>query len=152
MRVSTYQKWRMPKALIEYLLSAIDFKGKNFISREDYAVRNSFVKLIEENFQKKAEVDCFATKKNSQCISFFTKDEDALQKEWGRGMTVWLNPPWSLWPKVAKKFQTISCDAICIIPCWRRGWVRHLLRRVTKKMYFQTGTKFFNWMANQCVV
>eukprot|EP00667_Euglena_gracilis_P019564 EG_transcript_20987 len=144
MRVSTQQKWRVPEKLVEYLLSALDFKEEKFsFKREDYAVRNSFVQMIEENFQRRAEVDCFASTQNSQCTSYLTEKENALAVPWGGGGTVWLNPPWSLWPKVAKKLQKDPCDAICILPDWNRGWVRELVRKATKKLYFPPGTKLF---------
>ena len=130
--------------MIENVLRALDFKEEKFsFKREDYAMKNSFVRLIEENFQRKAEKDCFASQTNSICGEFFTKFEDALQKDWGEGGTVWLNPPWSLWPMVLRKLRNISCDAICIVPDWRRGWVRELLRKASKRMYFQPGTRIF---------
>jgi hypothetical protein len=117
MHTSTHQKWRMPQNLIEYLLSALDFKEEKFsFKREDYAVRNSFVKLIEEKFQRRAEMDCFASIKNSQCASFLTKEENALSVDWGKGGTVWLNPPWSSCHKVAKKLQKPPVMQFALFP------------------------------------
>ena len=57
MRVSTHLKWRVPEKLVLYLLSVLDHQEEKFsFKREDYAVRNDFVKIIEEKFQKKLTV------------------------------------------------------------------------------------------------
>jgi hypothetical protein len=144
MRFGTYQKWRVPERLVFWLLSILDHEEEKFnFKREDYAVRNNFVEQIEKKFGRRVDRDCFASRKNSQCASFFTENDDALQKEWKPGETLWLKPPWSLWRKVAAKLKHSKCDAICIFPDWGRGWVRELLRRASKKMYFREGTRLF---------
>ena len=144
MKFGTYQKWRVPEQLINYLLSALDLHEEKFsFKREDYAVRNEFVQAIETEFQCKADCDCFANIKNARCTSFYSKENDAFQREWGPNETLWLNPPWRLWPKVAKKLRKSNCDAICVLPDWQRGWVTELLRNAARKMYFPAGTKLF---------
>ena len=115
----THQKWRIPSKLVEYLISALHLTEEKFnFKREDYAVRNEIVEMIEKNFHVKADRDCFASHKNARCSSYFSKEKDALKKEWGPGETLWMNPPWSLWRKVAEKLRTSKCDAICILPTW----------------------------------
>ena len=144
MKFSTYHKWKVPEKLVEYLLTALkDPEEKFSFKREDYAVRNHFVKRIEEFFGTKADRDCFATKRNSVCASFFTENEDAFKQHWDWGETIWLNPPWSLWNRVAKKLRKSTCTAICILPDWQRGWVKELLRKASKRMYFKEGTQLF---------
>jgi phage N-6-adenine-methyltransferase len=40
-------------------------------------------------------LDAAATKENSKCAAFFTREDDALAREWYAGWVVWLNPPYS---------------------------------------------------------
>ena len=144
MRFGTYSKWRVPDRLVSHLLSVLNHAEEKFnFKREDYAVRNEIVLQIERKFGRKADRDCFATPKNSLCTAFYTENDDALQREWREGETLWLNPPWSLWYKVANKLKNSKCDAICIFPAWQRGWVRELLRAATNRIYFKPGTRLF---------
>ena len=54
MRFSTYQKWRMPEKLVEYLISALVEPEEKFnFKREDYAVRNHVLQRIERKNPKK---------------------------------------------------------------------------------------------------
>ena len=86
MKYSTYHKWRVPEKLVSYLLSVLDHEEENFdFIREDYAVKNDIVQQIEQKFGCRADRDCFATARNSLCTSFWTENDDALQKEWKGG-------------------------------------------------------------------
>jgi hypothetical protein len=54
MKFGVYHKWKMPEKLVEYLLSALDEPEERFsFRREDYAVRNHFIKRIEDYFGKR---------------------------------------------------------------------------------------------------
>ena len=99
----------------------MDNGGKYQYIREDYAVREIYVREIEQKFQVRAERDCFANVQNARCEKFFRREEDALQRDWGVGETLWVNPPWTLWPRVVKKIQDSNCRAICICPDWKKG-------------------------------
>ena len=144
MKFGTYQKWRIPEKLVSYLLTVLEHNEEKFsYKRENYSVRNDIVLQIENRFQIKADRDCFATARNSLCTAFFTKNDDALQGEWGEGETLWLNPPWSLCRKVTAKLKKSRCTAICILPAWQRGWIRELLRISSQKMYFPAGSRIF---------
>ena len=144
MKFSTYQKWRVPEKLVQFLLGALDHAEEKFnFKREDYAVRNEFVHQIENYFGCKADKDCFASPKNSLCTNFFTKNDNALEREWLPGETLWINPPWSLWKKVANKLKSSKCNAICILPAWQRGWVKELIRMANKRIFFRPGTRLF---------
>ena len=98
--------------MIFHLLSVLDHQEENFdFKREDYAVRNEIVNEIEQRFGCRVDRDCFASARNSLCTAFWTENDDALQKEWKAGETIWLNPPWSLWKKVAEKLKTSDSNA-----------------------------------------
>ena len=144
MKYGTYQKWRVPEKLIFYLLSVLDHEEEKFnFKREDYSVRNEIVQQIERKFGCRADRDCFATARNSLCSDFWTENDDALGKKWKKDETIWLNPPWSLWKKVAEKLKTSESNAICILPAWQRGWIKELFRKATKKIYFPPGIHIF---------
>jgi hypothetical protein len=146
-QVTTQQKWRMPRELVEFLLSAIGEAPRPDINldfvREDYTIKKEFLQDIEERFGVKIQRDCFSAPHNARCGKFFTKKDDALHQNWETGEVLWLNPPWSLWPKVAKKLRKERCTAICLCPDWEKEWVRKLFRLVTKKFRFEEGTELF---------
>jgi hypothetical protein len=137
----------MPREWVEFLLSALGEVSKrqshlDFV-REDYTIKKEFLGDIEERFGVKIQRDCFAAPHNARCGKFFTKKDDALHQNWETGEVLWLNPPWSLWPKVAKKLKKERCTAICLCPDWEKEWVRKLFRLVTKKFRFEEGTELF---------
>jgi hypothetical protein len=145
MQFGTQKKWRTPKELVEYLLTALTMGGEEKFGylREDYAVRKIYMEEIEWQFQVKAERDCFASVENRRCQKFYTEEDNALKKAWRGGETLWMNPPWTLWPEVVKKLQISECRTICICPDWEVDWVKKLLNMAVKKMYFPEGTKLF---------
>jgi hypothetical protein len=110
MKTGTGEKWRVPENLVSYLLSVLKKTEKfpNFV-REDYTVRIKFVKEIEKKFGVKADRDCFASAQNSRCPEFFSREKDALSQPWEGGQVMWVNPPWTLWPRVVEKIQKSGC-------------------------------------------
>jgi hypothetical protein len=74
MKVGTKQKWRVPEKLVSFLLSVLDRdEAPTNYKREDYAVRNEIVQLIEKKIQKTIDRDCFADRRNALCTAFFFK-------------------------------------------------------------------------------
>ena len=107
MKFTTQQKWRMPKELVELLLSALSDKpqpkvGVDF-AREDYTIKWDFLRDIERRFGVETQRDCFASAKNARCTKYFSRKQNAMRQSWDTGEILWLNPPWSLWPRVVKK-------------------------------------------------
>ena len=56
---------------------------------------------------------------------------------------MWLNPPWSLWPKVTEKLMAIMCAAICVVSAWSSGWLQSLVRTASKRVYIEQGSRIF---------
>ena len=104
--------------------------------REDYAVRKNFMEKILEFFERTPARDCFATPENTRCPLYHTKEIDALNQSWETGEILWLNPPWTLWPRVVEKLEESSCTAICICPDWSNEVKEKLLKLSSKAMYF----------------
>ena len=104
MTTTTQKKCRMRKDLVEVLLSALGEEpipraGSSDFAREDYTIRRKFLHELEERFGVKIQRDCFAASHNARCEKYFTKKENALRQNWETGEILWLNPPWSLWPR-----------------------------------------------------
>ena len=139
MTVGTRKKWRVPKVLIVFLLSALqeEKQSRTEYAGEDYTVRR------QEKLGVVAERDCFASERNTRCEKFFSRRENALTEIWNPGEVLWINPPWTLWPRVVKKLLKTKCTAICICPDWERKWVKTLFRMATKKFRFEEGTHLF---------
>ena len=130
------------KKIRNVLVGNTDGVKEEFI-REDYTVKRKFVQKIEARFGVQIDRDCFASSQNARCEKYFTKKENALLQKWDNGEVLWLNPPWSLWPKVVKKLQAEKCTAICVCPDWHKGWVRKIFRMVKNKFRFEEGTELF---------
>lgn len=64
-------------------------------------------------------LDVCATKQNAKCEKFFTKEDDALTKEW-KGV-LWMNPPYGREIKawIKKAYETAQAGdgtVVCLLP------------------------------------
>ena len=117
---------------------------------DEYAVRRAFVEEIMEGLGVRPTWDCFATAGNARFANYFTKVEDALGQNWERGETLWMNPPWNLWPAVAEKVEGGTCECVCILPAWTKPWVQKIVGMGEKRMYFQEGVRMFEDKGGVC--
>ena len=83
-------------------------------------MRAPFYREIVGRFGVEPARDCFATSENARCTAFWTEEDDALSKVWGKGEVLWMNPPWRLWPQVAEKLMGSTCEAIVVCPAWSK--------------------------------
>ena len=64
-------------------------------------------------------LDPCATRDNTKCERFFTKDDDGLSKTWAPE-TVWMNPPYGreigAWVKKAHDESSVGATVVCLIP------------------------------------
>ena len=77
-------------------------------------VFDHFDEIYQFNF------DAAASKENAKCKSYFTKQDDALSKNWYRkGRRIWLNPPYSknmgAWIEKAAEESKKGCLVACLI-------------------------------------
>lgn len=66
-------------------------------------------------------LDVCATKENAKCEKFFTRDDDALTREWNG--VCWMNPPYGreIGKWVKKAFETaLRGDSRLLAPCANR--------------------------------
>ena len=95
-------------------------------------------------------MDCFAARGEAQCTSYLTLEQDALSRTWDPRGVLWMNPPWPLWEKAARKLLGTSCTAICVLPAWKAGWVRELVHTATRRLYVEEGTRLFECGGRKC--
>lgn len=62
-------------------------------SRQDYQTDPLFMEQVVRRFGK-PRFDLAATKRNAQCLHYFTKRDNALVQPWPRKLC-WLNPPYA---------------------------------------------------------
>ena len=85
----------------------------------EWATPQEFFDLLDSEFH--FSLDVAATSKNAKCSKFFTKDDDALTKDWS-GECVWCNPPYgrSLLPlfvmKASGEVQKPNTTVVLLIP------------------------------------
>ena len=117
---------------------------------ENYVVRREYFEEFTRRLNLKPVRDCFASDAETQCEKFFSIEEDALQQRWDPTEVLWLNPPWSLWPQVAAKLLGSTCTAVCVLPAWRKQWVRDLVHTATRRLYIDIGTRLFQRQGKKC--
>ena len=118
--------------------------------REDYATRPWIFKLRCAEFGVRPECDLFASKDNRMCDKFFSAAEDALAQIPWPAATLWCNPPWSLWPAVSLTIALFPCFVVSILPGWNCDWVKRLLHLSIKRIYSETGIRFFEIDRKAC--
>ena len=119
---------------------------------EEYAVKPEVVDEILKKFQIARDdvTDGFSSVEGgnarfSKCIA---KEQDALKQPWQS--TMWLNPPWSLWPQVAARVVHRECDMVCVAPFWQSKWLTKMMEVAADKMFFAKGAKVFELDGKEC--
>lgn len=67
------------------------------------------------------DLDACASSWNAKCKKYYSKDDDALSKDWPWGANVWMNPPYGNFAgkflkHAYKQSQERSCTVVCLIP------------------------------------
>lgn len=65
------------------------------------------------------EIDVSANDINAKCDTYFTKDDNALEKDW-KGKVCWMNPPYgreiALFMKKAYEESLKGATVVCLVP------------------------------------
>jgi len=90
------------------------FKSKS----TEYETPNEIFDPLKKEFDLK--VDVCATKENTKCNIYFTKQEDAFTREWHKYGNCWMNPPWGKdlkkWVKKAFEESQKGITVVCLLP------------------------------------
>lgn len=111
---------------------------------ESYAVRMHWVRRIISFFKVDPDlvIDGFSTNANKRFKLNITEVDDSFADVWPSSHIMWLNPPWTVFPRVVQKIAEDKVTCIVICPAWdSKPWVRQLLSWAQKMIFFETGSK-----------
>ena len=78
-------------------------KGMYTSNSEEWGTPQELFNRLNKEFN--FTIDICASKENTKCPKYYTKEEDALKQEWGG--VIWMNPPYGRqignWVKKAKE-------------------------------------------------
>lgn len=93
------------------------------MSNDEHPTPDKIFKALDKYY--KFKLDAAATAKNTKCKKYFTKEDDALSKNWITKGYVWLNPPYSKKAGGIKKWlykaeyesDHLNCKGVvCLVP------------------------------------
>jgi phage N-6-adenine-methyltransferase len=92
-------------------------KGMYTSNSEEWGTPQELFNRLNKEFN--FTLDICASKENAKCPKYYTKEEDALKKEWGG--VIWMNPPYGRqignWVKKAKEAsQQGKATVVCLLP------------------------------------
>jgi phage N-6-adenine-methyltransferase len=99
---------------------------------DEWSTPQAFFDVLNAEFA--FDVDAAATRENTKCEEFHSRQTDALLWPWTFG-TYWLNPPYSrcsaFIAKAAKEARTNGCTVVCLVPSRTdtRWWHEHVWDR-----------------------
>jgi site-specific DNA-methyltransferase (adenine-specific) len=117
------------------------FKSKS----GEYETPNEIVEPLKKEFD--LELDVCATRENTKCEFFFTKEDDAFSKEWNKNF--WMNPPFSKdlkkWVQRAYK-QSLKHKVIGVLILPVRSntnwWHKYIIDTKAEVRFLKGETKF----------
>jgi phage N-6-adenine-methyltransferase len=99
-------------------------------------------------------LDAAATKINSKCAKFFTKEDNALAQDWGKHI-VWINPPYSrghLELFIEKAYREITKQTkrvVLLVPMMSSSkWWHDVVMRQASQVFLIKGRMKFHLFAN----
>lgn len=92
-------------------------KGMYTSNSEEWGTPQELFNRLNKEFN--FTLDVCASEENAKCPKYYTKEEDAMKKEWGG--VIWMNPPYGRrignWVKKAKETaQQGKATVVCLLP------------------------------------
>jgi phage N-6-adenine-methyltransferase len=87
---------------------------------DEWSTPQVFFDALDREFR--FGLDAAASDDNAKCTAFFTRDDDALTRNWypGQGWAVWLNPPYSqcreFIAKAAEESMLNGVTVVALVP------------------------------------
>lgn len=116
------------------------FKSKS----QEYETPNEIFEPLQKEFS--IELDVCATKQNSKCDWFFTKESDALQLAWTKNF--WMNPPFGRdlkkWVQKAYEESQKGVTGVLILPVRSNThwWHKYIIDTKSEVRFLKGETKF----------
>ena len=81
------------------------------------------VDYFERNNNFRPQVDAFANKKNQRFPKFY---DEAWSGDWSESL--WINPPFDVFPRVVQKLKQSGAKGILIVPNWpKQSWFKDIM-------------------------
>ncbi len=107
-----------------------DMLSRSNVPSEEWVLHPQVVQKIWKTFGK-AEVDLFASKDNSHCPTYYSKDRDALAHDWPN-LLLYAFPPIALLPQVVRRIREQGHKVLLVAPLWRnQPWLSELTQLLT---------------------
>ncbi len=107
-----------------------DMLSRSNVPSEEWMLHPQVVQKIWKTFGK-AEVDLFASKDNSHCPTYYSKDRDALAHDWPN-LLLYAFPPIALLPQVVRRIREQGHKVLLVAPLWRnQPWLSELTQLLT---------------------
>ncbi len=107
-----------------------DMLSQSNVPSEEWMLHPQVVQKIWKIFGK-AEVDLFASKDNSHCPIYYSKDRDALAHDWPN-LLLYAFPPIALLPQVVRRVREQGHKVLLVAPLWRnQPWLSELTQLLT---------------------
>lgn len=115
--------------------------------KTEYETPDDLFRALDNEFH--FTLDVAASKYNAKCSKYFTKEENALEIEWGTDEICWMNPPFGRqlkkWVQKAYTESGKGNIVVCLLPArtntnwWHdycmKGEIRFLKGQITFKGY-----------------
>lgn len=118
------------------------FKSKS----EEYETPNEIFEPLQKEFN--LELDVCATKENTKCKKFYTKEDDALIQDWNRFGNFWMNPPFGRglkkWVQKAYEESQKGVIGVSILPVRSNTlwWHRYIIDAKAEVRFLKGEIKF----------
>ena len=85
--------------------------------------RDILADYFEKNHNFRPQVDAFANNRNKRFPKFY---DDAWSRDWSESL--WINPPFDVFPTVVQKLKQSGAKAILIVPNWpKQSWLEDIM-------------------------
>lgn len=84
--------------------------------KQDWETPDTIFNSLNQEFH--FDIDIASSKSNAKCNKFFTKDDDALSKDWSTLGNVFCNPPYNelpIWVEKAYQESLIKHDGVIVL-------------------------------------
>lgn len=99
-------------------IGAILRTGMNSSIRDDWRTPREVFHFLQREFL--FDVDICASAENALCPTFITAEQNALDFDWSKWSTVWMNPPYgrhiSHWIRKAYETGRAGSTVVCLLP------------------------------------
>ena len=67
-----------------------------------------------------------------------------------QGHSLWVNPPFEMWPEVAEKVVNAQVRCLCCIPDWGSPLLDDLVPLAARRLYIPAGSSVFQYGGGKC--